>query len=108
MRKLTVLVFCSLCLVGSSLAEARPHRDSINKIKQKKQNRFANRHHLSRLKDLAQLAYSAPCEQIGCRQKVAFVRQYLGVDKLRPGYKQIIRWVLAKQHRMERRRRISR
>jgi len=55
MRKLTVLVFCSLCLVGSSLAEARPHRDSINKIKQKKQNRFANRHHLSRLKDLAQL-----------------------------------------------------
>ena len=55
------------------------------------------------VKDLAQLAYSAPRDRIKCTQKLAFVRRYLGVKKLRPCDKRLIREVLAKQQRMERR-----
>lgn len=54
------------------------------------------------VKDLAQLAYSAPRTRIKCTQKFAFMRAYLGVDKLRPRDKRLIRRVLAKQHLMER------
>lgn len=54
------------------------------------------------VKDLAQLAYSAPRERIKCTQKMAFVREYLGVKKLRPADKRLIRQVLAKQQLMER------
>jgi heptose I phosphotransferase len=54
------------------------------------------------VKDLAQLAYSAPRDRIKCTQKMAFIRQYLGVRKLRPEHKRLIREVLAKQHAMER------
>ncbi len=55
MRKIIILVFCGLCLLGSSIAEATPHWVTVNRNKQKKQNRSANRHHLTRIKDLAQL-----------------------------------------------------
>ena len=55
------------------------------------------------VKDLAQLAYSAPRDRITCTHKLAFVRRYLGVRKLRPCDKRLIRRVLAKQQRMERR-----
>jgi heptose I phosphotransferase len=56
-----------------------------------------------RIKDLAQLAYSAPRERISCADKLAFMKLYLGVQKLRPCDKQLIRQVLAKQRMMERR-----
>ncbi len=53
------------------------------------------------VKDLAQLAYSAPRDRIKCTHKMAFVRSYLGVSKLRPRDKRLIRAVLAKQQLME-------
>jgi heptose I phosphotransferase len=54
------------------------------------------------VKDLAQLAWSAPRDRIQCTHKMAFIRQYLGVRKLRPADKRLIREVLARQHVMER------
>lgn len=54
------------------------------------------------VKDLAQLAYSAPRDRIKCTQKMAFIRKYFGVGKLRPEDKQLIREVLARQNAMER------
>jgi heptose I phosphotransferase len=53
------------------------------------------------VKDLAQLAYSAPRDRIKCTQKMAFIRRYFGVTKLRPEHKRLIREVLAKQQAME-------
>jgi heptose I phosphotransferase len=55
------------------------------------------------VKDLAQLAYSAPRGRITVRHRMAFMRHYLGVEKLGPGEKRLIRAVLAKQRRIERR-----
>jgi hypothetical protein len=55
------------------------------------------------VKDLAQLAYSAPREVIGCRQRVAFLHAYFGVRKLRGRHRRLIAAVLAKQRRLERR-----
>lgn len=68
--------------------------------------RVQHRRHFRRrwiVKDLAQLAYSAPRDRIKCTQKLAFLRRYLGVKKLRPRDKRLIREVLAKQQKMERR-----
>ena len=56
------------------------------------------------VKDLAQLAYSAPRDRITRTRRLAFLRRYLGIEKLRPRDKRLIRRVLAKQKRMERRR----
>lgn len=53
------------------------------------------------VKDLAQLAYSAPRERIGPTERLAFIKRYLGVRKLRPRDKRLIRAVLAKQMQME-------
>jgi hypothetical protein len=53
------------------------------------------------VKDLAQLAWSAPQSCIKCTHKMAFIRAYLGVNKLRPADKRLIRSVLAKQRLME-------
>ena len=47
------------------------------------------------MKDLAQLAYSAPRDRITCTHKMAFIKHYLGVRKLRPCDKRLIRKVLA-------------
>jgi heptose I phosphotransferase len=55
------------------------------------------------VKDLAQLAWSAPRDRVKCTHKMAFIRHYLGVRKLRPADKRLIREVLAKQQVMERR-----
>lgn len=55
------------------------------------------------VKDLAQLAYSAPRERISWRHQIAFVKRYLGVDKLRACDKRLIRQVVAKWRRMQRR-----
>ncbi len=54
------------------------------------------------VKDLAQLSWSAPRDRIGCSQRLAFMRIYLGVKKLRPADKRLIREVMAKQQLMER------
>lgn len=54
------------------------------------------------IKDLAQLAYSAPRDQISCSQKMRFIKAYLGVLKLRPIDKRFIREVLRKKWFMER------
>ena len=59
------------------------------------------------VKDLAQLAYSAPRDRIKCTHKLAFMRHYLGVRKLRADDKRLIRQVLAKQRLMERKRGIA-
>jgi hypothetical protein len=49
------------------------------------------------VKDLAQLAASAPAGRIGCREKIVFLRHYLGVRKLRPRDKRLLRSILRKQ-----------
>ena len=54
------------------------------------------------VKDLAQLAYSAPRDRISCGRKMAFIKRYLGVKKLGPSDKRFIRLVLAKKRMMER------
>ena len=48
------------------------------------------------VKDLSQLASMSPKAHIGCREKVLFLRRYLGVKKLRPRDKRLIRAVLRK------------
>lgn len=55
------------------------------------------------VKDLAQLAYSAPSERITCTLRMAFIKRYLGVRRLRPADKRLIRQVLAKQRSLVRR-----
>jgi len=55
------------------------------------------------IKDLAQLAWSLPSEWIGCTDRMAFMRRYLGVEKLRLCDKRLIRAVAAKQQWMHRR-----
>jgi heptose I phosphotransferase len=54
------------------------------------------------VKDLAQLAYSAPRDRVKCTQKLAFIRRYFGVNKLRPEHKRLVREILARQQAMER------
>ena len=53
------------------------------------------------VKDLAQLAYSAPRELVSCRHKLAFFKIYLGVAKLRLQDKRLLRSILRKQGLME-------
>ena len=55
------------------------------------------------VKDLAQLAYSAPRERISRTRRLAFMKHYLQTSRLRPEHKRLIRQVLAKQRAMERR-----
>ena len=60
------------------------------------------------VKDLAQLAWSAPWEQIPCTHRVAFMRHYLGVRRLSVRDKRLIRQVWAKQQSMVRRLGVAR
>jgi heptose I phosphotransferase len=53
------------------------------------------------IKDLAQLAWSAPRSRVKCTQRLAFIRHYLGVRKLAAADKALIRKVLWKQKFME-------
>ena len=48
------------------------------------------------VKDLAQLGSMSPDAYVGCREKVLFLRTYLGVKKLRPQDKRLVRAVLRK------------
>lgn len=52
------------------------------------------------VKDLAQLAYSAPEHPIGRRERMLFFKRYLGVSKLRRPHKRLLRSVLARERRM--------
>ena len=68
--------------------------------------RVQHRHRFRRrwlIKDLAQLAWSAPWERIKCTHRMAFMRHYLGVRRLSVRDKRLIRQVLAKQQFMARR-----
>ncbi|HWB07789.1 MAG TPA: lipopolysaccharide kinase InaA family protein [Pirellulales bacterium] len=55
------------------------------------------------VKDLAQLAYSAPRERIGNTLRMAFIKRYVGVSRLSLADKRLIRRVLLRQRAMERR-----
>jgi hypothetical protein len=57
------------------------------------------------VKDLAQLASMAPDDQVDCRGKILFLRTYLGVRKLRPQDKRLVRDVLWKLSLIRRRAR---
>ena len=57
------------------------------------------------VKDLAQLASMSPDAQVGRREKVLFLRAYLGVRKLRPRDKRLVRDVLRKLSLIRRRAR---
>jgi hypothetical protein len=60
------------------------------------------------VKDLSQLSWSAPAECIQTAHRMAFIKAYLGVRKLRPADKRLIREVLDKHHVMQRRLGFSR
>ena len=55
------------------------------------------------VKDLAQLAWSVPQASVKATHRLAFIKRYLGVRKLRPCDKRLIREVLDRQFVMERR-----
>jgi hypothetical protein len=55
------------------------------------------------VKDLAQLASMSPDDRIGCREKILFLRAYLGIPKLRLGDKRLVRQVLRKLSQIRRR-----
>jgi heptose I phosphotransferase len=55
------------------------------------------------VKDLAQLAWSAPRVCIQCKHKIAFLHEYFGVKKLTPAQRRLIRSVMFKQKLMEHR-----
>ena len=57
------------------------------------------------VKDLAQLASMSPDDRVGCREKILFLRTYLGVRKLRPQDKRLVRDVLRKLSLIRRRAR---
>ena len=57
------------------------------------------------VKDLAQLAAMSPDDRVGCREKVLFLRTYLGVRKLRAQDKRLVRDVLRKLSLIRRRAR---
>ena len=57
------------------------------------------------VKDLAQLASMSPDDRVGCREKILFLRTYLGVRKLRPQDKRLVRDVLWKLSLIRRRAR---
>ena len=57
------------------------------------------------VKDLAQLASMSPDDRVGRREKILFLRTYLGVRKLRPQDKRLVRDVLWKLSLIRRRAR---
>ncbi|HVU90512.1 MAG TPA: lipopolysaccharide heptosyltransferase II [Pirellulales bacterium] len=66
--------------------------------------RVQHRTHLRRrwiVKDLAQLAYSAPREVVSRSRRLAFFKAYRGVNKLGAEDRRLLRMVLAKKRQME-------
>ena len=82
--------------------EPRPGAFEIRLIdlQRVQQRRFFRRRWV--IKDIAQLAWSLPAAYIGCRDRMAFMRHYLGVSKLRPRDKRLVREILARHERMQR------
>ena len=54
------------------------------------------------IKDLAQLAYSCPPQQIGAVQRLRFFKRYLQIDRLTPVAKRLARAVLRGEERLRR------
>lgn len=110
------LYCCHFFIKEKSAAEGSPSADSIDAVSgeanspspfqvnlidlQRVQHRHRFRHRWL-VKDLAQLAYSAPRDRISRVDKMTFMKRYLGVRKLRPSDKRLIRRILAKQQQME-------
>lgn len=55
------------------------------------------------VKDLAQLAYSAPRERVTRSLQLRFIKRYLGVDRLGPAEKRLVRRILRRRQAMQRR-----
>jgi heptose I phosphotransferase len=55
------------------------------------------------VKDLAQLAYSAPRERITRSLRMAFIKRYLGVERLSAADKRFVRQIVRRQQAMQRR-----
>jgi hypothetical protein len=55
------------------------------------------------VKDLAQLAYSAPRERVTRTLLMRFIKRYLSVDRLGPADKHLVRRILRRQRAMQRR-----
>jgi len=55
-----------------------------------------------RIKDIAQLHFSAPAGRFSCTDRLRFLRAYLGRRKLRQSDRVFIRKIVAKAHRMAR------
>lgn len=55
------------------------------------------------VKDLAQLAYSAPRERVTRSLRMAFIKRYLGIARLSAADKRFVRQVLRRQRAMQRR-----
>jgi len=84
------------------IKEPRPGQFEIRMIDlQRVQNRRCFRRRWL-VKDLAQLAWSARSDRIKCTHRMMFIHRYLGVSKLRPRDKRLIREVLCKQGVMHR------
>lgn len=55
------------------------------------------------VKDLAQLAYSAPRERVTNSLRMAFIKRYLGVERLSAADKRFVRQIVRRQRAMQRR-----
>ncbi|MBN2475008.1 MAG: hypothetical protein JXB62_10400 [Pirellulales bacterium] len=60
------------------------------------------------VKDLAQLAWSTPCDRIKCTHRMLFMRHYLGGRRLTVADKRLIREILAKHQIMDRKLGVAR
>jgi lipopolysaccharide core heptose(I) kinase len=91
------LYCCHFFIREDSQGEFHVHLIDLQRVQHRR--RFRRRWIV---KDLAQLAYSAPRDRISCTQKMRFIKAYLDVLKLRPIDKRLIRDVLLKKWFMER------
>lgn len=83
--------------------EPQPGRFALHLIDlQRMQYRRRLRHRWI-VKDLAQLSYSAPPSVVTATHRLRFLKRYLGVQRLGPKHKRLIRQVLAKHARIARR-----
>jgi heptose I phosphotransferase len=55
-----------------------------------------------RIKDLAALHYSTPADCVPATDRMRFLHRYLGVRRLRPAHRRLIRGILARTRRTER------
>jgi heptose I phosphotransferase len=83
------------------IKETRPDRFDIRLIDlhRAERRRWFRRRWI--VKDLAQLAVMVPGSHVRCREKILFLRHYLGVRKLRAEDKRLIRSILGKQWLIE-------